>query len=60
MGQNLGRCKTQTATHTPIGRNGADSMGRRFGAFLWGAVTGFVLCWGVGHPTGTGTAVGVS
>lgn len=30
MGQNLGQGMTQTVTHTPIGRNGADSMGRLF------------------------------
>ena len=28
MGQNQVQRKTQTVTHTPIGHNGADSMGR--------------------------------
>ena len=30
MDQNLGQRKTQTVTHTPIGYNGADSMGEIF------------------------------
>ena len=49
MGQNLGRRKTQTATHTPIGHNGADSMGRLFtGSHPVSSVRNTTLCWRCG------------
>lgn len=51
MGQNLGQRSTQTVTHTPIGHNGADRMGRRFmGTHPLSSVRNTTLCWRGGIP----------
>ena len=61
MGQNLGRCKTQTATHTPIGRNGAGSTRPLFmGSHPVSSVRNTTLCWRCGMRDRTGTAAGSS
>ena len=61
MGQNLGQRKTQTVTHTPIGHNGEDSMGRLFmGTHPVSSVRNTTLCWRCGTPDRIGPTAGAS
>ena len=61
MGQNLGKFKTQTVTHTPIGYNGADRTRRLFmGTHPVSSVRNTMLRWRCGYLSGFGPAAGVS